>query len=190
MYHSSKLRPVCTVDQYCRNWLLISSEQWTAQTTNLLGSYLRRICACIRWRTQTALGSQFLIQTDSLGQPRKVLCFKIFSMYSQCKVFLHPIYIHKYPWTKCSTMSKIIPAQKVTANLVVLNLVVKMHNVRSRNYYKVGFNFSLEIIRMKLAKFRLNTPIGLTPVGWFPNWSSIRLYRVSVVANCAISPPN
>jgi hypothetical protein len=35
-----------------------------------------------------------------------------------------------------------------------------MHNVRSRNYYKVGFNFSLEIIRLKVGKFRLNTPIG------------------------------
>ena len=59
-----------------------------------------------------------------------------------------------------STISKIIPAQKITVNLVVLNLVVKMHNGRSRNYYKVGFNFRLEIIRLKLAKFRLNTPIG------------------------------
>ena len=58
-----------------------------------------------------------------------------------------------------STISKIIPAQKITVNLVVFNLVVKMHNVRSRNYYKVGFNFRLEIIRLKLAKFRLNIPI-------------------------------
>ena len=58
-----------------------------------------------------------------------------------------------------STISKIIPAQKITVNLVVLNLVVKMHNGRSRNYYKVGFNFRLEIIRLKLAKFRLNIPI-------------------------------
>ena len=60
-----------------------------------------------------------------------------------------------------STISKIIPAQKITVNLVVLNLVVKMHNGRSRNYYKVGFNFRLEIIRLKLAKFRLNIPIFL-----------------------------
>jgi hypothetical protein len=58
-----------------------------------------------------------------------------------------------------------MPAQKITANLVVLNLVVKMHNVCSRNYYKVGFNFSLEIIRLKLAKFRSNTPIHMTPDG-------------------------
>ena len=58
-----------------------------------------------------------------------------------------------------STISKIIPAQKITVNLVVLNLVVKMHNGRSRNYYKVGFNFRLEMIRLKLAKFRLNIPI-------------------------------
>jgi hypothetical protein len=35
-----------------------------------------------------------------------------------------------------------------------------MHNVRSRNSYKVGFYFSLEMIRLKLAKFRLNTPIN------------------------------
>jgi hypothetical protein len=95
------------------------------------------------------------------------------------------IFLDKY-----STISKIIPAQKVTANLVVPNLVLKMHNVRSRNYYKVGFNFSLELIRLKLAKFRLNTPLGLTPVGWFPTWSSSRLYRVLVVAYCAISLPN
>ena len=59
-----------------------------------------------------------------------------------------------------STISKIIPAQKITVNLVVFNLGVKMHNGRSRNYYKVGFNFRLEIIRLKLAKFRLNIPIG------------------------------
>ena len=59
-----------------------------------------------------------------------------------------------------STISKIIPAQKITVNLVALNLVVKMHNVCLQNYYKVGFNFSLEIIRLKLAKFRVNTPIG------------------------------
>ena len=58
-----------------------------------------------------------------------------------------------------STISKIIPAQKITVNLVVFNLVVKMHNGRSRNYYKVGFNFRLEMIRLKLAKFRLNIPI-------------------------------
>ena len=61
-----------------------------------------------------------------------------------------------------STISKIIPAQKITVNLVVFNLVVKMHNGRSRNYYKVGFNFRLEIIRLKLAKFRLNIPISVT----------------------------
>ena len=60
-----------------------------------------------------------------------------------------------------STISKIIPAQKITVNLVVFNLVVKMHNGRSRNYYKVGFNFRLEIIRLKLAKFRLNIPITI-----------------------------
>ena len=59
-----------------------------------------------------------------------------------------------------STISKIIPAQKITVNLVVFNLVVKMHNGRSRNYYKVSFNFRLEMIRLKLAKFRLNIPIG------------------------------
>ena len=64
-----------------------------------------------------------------------------------------------------STISKIIPAQKITVNLVVFNLVVKMHNGRSRNYYKVGFNFRLEMIRLKLAKFRLNIPIG--------NWAQI-----------------
>ena len=62
-----------------------------------------------------------------------------------------------------STISKIIPAQKITVNLVVFNLVVKMHNGRSRNYYKVGFNFRLEMIRLKLAKFRLNIPIGYGP---------------------------
>ena len=61
-----------------------------------------------------------------------------------------------------STISKIIPAQKITVNLVVFNLVVKMHNGRSRNYYKVGFNFRLEMIRLKLAKFRLNIPIDET----------------------------
>jgi hypothetical protein len=65
----------------------------------------------------------------------------------------------KYPWTKYSTISKIVPIQKVTANLVVLNLVVKMHNFCQRNSYKVGFNFSLEMILLKLAKFRLNTQI-------------------------------
>ena len=54
-----------------------------------------------------------------------------------------------------STISKIIPAQKITVNIVVLNLVVKMRNGRSQNYYKIGFNFRLEIIRLKLAKFRL-----------------------------------
>ena len=63
-----------------------------------------------------------------------------------------------------STISKIIPAQKITVNLVVFNLVVKMHNGRSRNYYKVGFNFRLEMIRLKLAKFRLNIPIGLCSI--------------------------
>jgi hypothetical protein len=31
----------------------------------------------------------------SLAQPRKLLCFKVFAMYSQCKVFLHLNYIHK-----------------------------------------------------------------------------------------------
>ena len=54
-----------------------------------------------------------------------------------------------------STISKIIPAQKITVNLVVFNLVVKMHNGRSRNYYKVGFNFRLEIIRLKLGKVQI-----------------------------------
>jgi hypothetical protein len=61
------------------------------------------------------------------------------SSYLQCTVSARYFYIRiiftKYPWTKYSTISKIIPAQKITANLVVLNLVVKMHNVRSRNYY-------------------------------------------------------
>ena len=62
-----------------------------------------------------------------------------------------------------STISKLIPTQKITVNVVVFNLVVKMHNGRSRNYYKVGFNFRLEMIRLKLAKFRLNIPIGYGP---------------------------
>ena len=85
--HRSQVRQVCTIGQYSQNWLLISSEQWTAQTTNLLSSYFRRICAGIRWRTQTVLCNHLLIQTDSFAQPRKLLCFKVFTMYSQCKVF-------------------------------------------------------------------------------------------------------
>jgi hypothetical protein len=44
---------------------------------------------------QAHLRMQLLIQTDSRAQQRKLLCFKEFAMYSQCKVFLHSIYIHK-----------------------------------------------------------------------------------------------
>ena len=58
-----------------------------------------------------------------------------------------------------STISKIIPAQKITVNLVVFNLVVKMHNGRSRNYYKVGFNFRLEIIRFVEYRFASDAQI-------------------------------
>ena len=95
MCHRSYVRPVRTISQYCQNLLLIPSEKWTAQTTNLQCSYFRRICACIRWYTQTVLCNQLLIQTDSLAQPRKLLYFKVFAMYSQCRVFLHLNYIHK-----------------------------------------------------------------------------------------------
>ena len=84
----------------------------------------------------------------------------IYNVQSVQGIFYIRIIIKKYTWTMYSTISKIIPAQKITVNLVVLNLVVKMHNGRSRNYYKVGFNFRLEMIRLKLAKFRLNIPIG------------------------------
>jgi hypothetical protein len=93
--HRSQVRPVCTIGRYCQNWLLISSEKWTAQTTIMLSSYFRPICACVRWRTQTVLCNQLLIQTDSLAQPRKLLCFKVSAMCSQCKVFVHLNYIHK-----------------------------------------------------------------------------------------------
>jgi hypothetical protein len=89
-----------------------------------------------------------------------LISFKVFTMYSQRKLFYIWIAITKYTWTMYSTISKIIPAQKITVNILVLNLVVKMHNVRSWNYYKVDFNFSLEIIQLKLARFRSNTPIG------------------------------
>jgi hypothetical protein len=44
---------------------------------------------------QAHLRMYSLIHTDSLAQPRKVLCFKVFAMYSQCMVFLHLNYIHK-----------------------------------------------------------------------------------------------
>jgi hypothetical protein len=101
-----------------------------------------------------------LIHTDSLAQPRKLLCFKVFALYSQCKVFLHLNYIHKISLDKVQYNQQIIPAQKITANLVVLNLVLKMQIVRSRNLHNVDFNFSLEMIRLKLAKFRSNIPIG------------------------------
>ena len=76
-----------------------------------------------------------------------------------------------------STISKIIPAQKITVNLVVFNLVVKMHNGRSRNYYKVGFNFRLEMIRLKLAKFRLNIPIS----------TCIEVLEVQPLATCVLT---
>ena len=81
-----------------------------------------------------------------------------------------------------STISKIIPAQKITVNLVVFNLVVKMHNGRSRNYYKVGFNFRLEMIRLKLAKFRLNIPIG--------NWAQAILAVLSKIRPSRRIVPN
>jgi hypothetical protein len=81
-------------------------------------------------------------------------------MYSRVKVVLHLNYIHKISLDKVQNNQQNNTRTEITANLVVLNLVVKMDNVRSRNYYKVGFNFSLEIIRLKLAKFRLNTQIG------------------------------
>jgi hypothetical protein len=84
---------------------------------------------------QAHLRMYSLIHTDSLAQPRKLLCFKVFAMYSQCKVFLHLKSIHKISLNKVIAIRKIIPAHKITANLVVLNLAVKMHNVRSRNYY-------------------------------------------------------
>jgi hypothetical protein len=44
---------------------------------------------------QAYLRMHSLIHTDSLAQPRKLLFFKVFAMYSQCKVFLHMNYIHK-----------------------------------------------------------------------------------------------
>jgi hypothetical protein len=44
---------------------------------------------------QAHLRMYSLIHTDSLAQPRKLLCFKVFAMYSQGKVFFHPNYIHR-----------------------------------------------------------------------------------------------
>jgi hypothetical protein len=42
---------------------------------------------------QAHLRMYSLTHTDSLAQPRKLLCFKVFAMYSQCKVFLLLNYI-------------------------------------------------------------------------------------------------
>jgi hypothetical protein len=49
---------------------------------------------------QAHLRIYLLIHTDSLTQPRKLLCFKVFAMYSQCKVFLHLNYIQKISLNK------------------------------------------------------------------------------------------
>jgi hypothetical protein len=44
---------------------------------------------------QAHLRMYSLIHTDSLEQLRKLLCFNVFAMYSQCMEFLHLNYIHK-----------------------------------------------------------------------------------------------
>jgi hypothetical protein len=49
---------------------------------------------------QAHLRMYSLMHTDSLAQPRKLLCFKVFAMYSQCKVFLHLNYIQKISLNK------------------------------------------------------------------------------------------
>jgi hypothetical protein len=46
---------------------------------------------------QAHLRMYSLIHTDSLAQPRELLCFKVFAMYSQCKVFYIRIIFTKYP---------------------------------------------------------------------------------------------
>jgi hypothetical protein len=122
---------------------IFCQAQISGAFAHVLADAHRQFCATNCWYKQTVLHN-------------RASCYV--SRYLQRTVGSRYFYIWiiftKYPWTKYSTISKIIPAQKITANLVVLNLVVKMHNVHSRNYYKVGFNFSLEIIRQKLAKFR------------------------------------
>jgi hypothetical protein len=111
---------------------------------------------------QAHLRMYSLIHTDSLAQPRKLLCFKVFAMYSQCKVFLHLNYIHKISLNKVQYNQQNIT--RTENNGESSSAKFGSENAQclfTKLLYKVGFNFNLEIIRLKLAKFRLNTPIHL-----------------------------
>jgi hypothetical protein len=112
---------------------------------------------------QAHLRMYSLTHTDSFVQPipdtNRQSCTiaqaALFQGILLCKIgsryFLHLNYIHKI------SLDKVQYNQQ--NNTRTESKVVKRHNVRSRNYCKVGFNFSLEMIRLKLGKLRFNTPL-------------------------------